>query len=210
MDLPEADNASLGNPFSTRYVRPGAIEYLFPAGQSADLLVARLRDAGWWGQITGPHGGGKSTLVETLRPLIAAAGRQPIVYRLHDGQRRLPRGDQRLSASTADAIVVVDGYEQLGRLARFRLRRVCRRRGWGLLATAHASVGLPALYEVCADAQTAARVAGRLLSNRSDSTAAGELVSTADAARCFHAYGGNLREMLFALYDLYELRRRRG
>ena len=57
-----APDAAKSNPFSTRFIRPGAIEYLFAPGQTADSLIDRLRHNQWRGQIIGPHGSGKSTL----------------------------------------------------------------------------------------------------------------------------------------------------
>ena len=59
--LPTSDN-----PFSTRRISPGAIPYVLPPGENAYALVDRLRQAGWWGEIVGPHGSGKSTLLATL------------------------------------------------------------------------------------------------------------------------------------------------
>ena len=45
---------------------------------------------GWWGEILGPHGAGKSALLATLIPAVERAGRRPVLVELHDGQRRLP------------------------------------------------------------------------------------------------------------------------
>ena len=73
----------ISNPFATRYTRPDASEYLFPPDGGADLLIARLRESAWWGQITGPHGSGKSTLVQTLLPHLEAAGRAVDFYAFH-------------------------------------------------------------------------------------------------------------------------------
>ena len=73
----------ISNPFATRYTRPDAGEYLFPPDAGADLLIARLRQSAWWGQITGPHGSGKSTLVQTLLPHLQAAGRAVDLYAFH-------------------------------------------------------------------------------------------------------------------------------
>ena len=39
--------AAQSNPFSTRFVRPGAIPYVFADGQTAESLVARLARLGW-------------------------------------------------------------------------------------------------------------------------------------------------------------------
>src|SRR3989442_1545921 len=44
------------NPFSTRFIRPGVIPFVFADGQSPETLVEQLRQHHWWGQIIGPHG----------------------------------------------------------------------------------------------------------------------------------------------------------
>ncbi len=73
----------ISNPFATRHTRPEAREYLFPPDANADSLIARLSASAWWGQITGPHGSGKSTLVQTLLPRLQAAGRAVDFYAFH-------------------------------------------------------------------------------------------------------------------------------
>lgn len=50
------------NPFSTTFIRPGAIPFLFPNDQTIQDVVRQLAATDWWGQIIGPHGTGKSTL----------------------------------------------------------------------------------------------------------------------------------------------------
>ena len=65
--------------------------FRFPAADAA-TLVESLATAGWRGQIVGPHGSGKSTLVAALLAALAAAGRPGGRVALHDRQRRLPRG----------------------------------------------------------------------------------------------------------------------
>ena len=82
-----------GNPFSTRHVRPGAIEYLFPPGHGIEQLVRRLAQSDWTGQIVGPHGSGKSTLLASLRAALRDAGRRTHLVVLHDGRRRMPPED---------------------------------------------------------------------------------------------------------------------
>src|SRR5690349_19179309 len=78
------------NPFSTRWTWPGAVPFLFPVGVTVESLVAKLPASHWRGQIIGPHGTGKSTLLATLLPAIEQAGRSPELIVLRDGQRRLP------------------------------------------------------------------------------------------------------------------------
>jgi len=101
------------NPFSTRFVRPGAIGYLFHDDQSAADLVQRLRASGWQGQIVGPHGSGKSTLLAALTELLEQAGRRAWRISLHDGQRALPADAMAEACRAGTNLLIVDGYEQL-------------------------------------------------------------------------------------------------
>ena len=199
MDVPIVDDGH--NPFSTRYTRPGALDYHFAASDTAAQLVQRLRANGWWGQIVGPHGSGKSTLLATLLPLLADAGRQTLSISLHQGDSRLPRLAE-LDRLDRDGQMVVDGYEQLGRLSRWRLSRRCRRQSCGLLVTAHRDLGLPTIVVVEPSLKTLQHVVARLL------PAGDGAIRGADIADAWQRSGGNMREALFALYDLYELRRR--
>ena len=142
------------NPFCTRRVRPGAIPFLFPPDQTAEALIERLQTAGWRGEIVGPHGSGKSTLLASLISVLERVGRRTVLVELHDGQRRLPPelwSDARLETP---AVLVIDGYEQLSRFSRFRLRWFCHRRGVGLLITTHQPMGLPTLCQTAAYART--------------------------------------------------------
>lgn len=189
------------NPFSTRFVRPGSIDYVFGEGESAGRLVARLRAAGWQGEIVGPHGSGKSALLAALIPEIRRAGKTPLLVELHDGQRRLPINLSELAVDTEFAlntVLIVDGYEQLGFWARFRLASFRRRGGIGLLVTAHRSVGFCELYSTRPTVELALKIIARLAAD----------VPHADIQRAFDRRGGNIREMLFDLYDLFEQSRR--
>ena len=189
------------NPFCSRRIRPGALPFQFPEGDDAASLVDRLARNGWWGQIVGPHGSGKSALLAALAPAIEQAGHNTLLIELHDGQRRLPMSlgsDARIGAST---MLIVDGYEQLGRMSRFRLKRYCRRHAAGLLVTAHAPVGLPGLFRTSPELELAQKIVGEL------SQGYGSYVDSNDVAQRFSHHGGNLREMLFDLYDVYEQRR---
>jgi hypothetical protein len=192
------------NPFSSRYVRPGAIPFLFDADLSAESLVARLRDAGWRGEVIGPHGAGKSSLVQTLLPALQVAGRKPELIQLHAGARRLPASWRELAALPAGAVIVVDGYEQLSRWTRFRLARLCAKSGYGLVVTSHTPMGLPTLYEFGVRRAAAHAVVEWLLRDRRVSA---NPITASDIDEAFDACGGNIRETLFRLYDVYERRR---
>jgi energy-coupling factor transporter ATP-binding protein EcfA2 len=189
------------NPFCTRWVRPGAIPFLFPPGENAEKLADRLRQAGWWGEITGPHGSGKSALLAALTAAIERAGQRTVLVVLHDAERRLPvdlRNDPRLRPPV---LLMVDGYEQLSRWQRLALKRFCRRQGTGLLVTAHDSVGLPPLYRTVATLDVAAQIVAQLMGDRRPP------FTPEEVSQRLSRRNGNLREMLFDLYDLFEQRR---
>ena len=98
--------------------------------------------------------------------------------------------------------MLIDGYEQLSRWRRFRLRRLCRQAGWGLVVTAHRSVGLPTLIRLRPDLQLAQKIVGWLLRE------CPAVVTPEEVASAYQACQGDLREMLFMLYDLWEQRAR--
>jgi len=189
------------NPFSTRCVRPGAVPFLFPDDEDVQRLVGRLRERGWWGAVLGPHGSGKSALLATLVEALKRLPRRVLRVELHDRERRLPDHARRTLARDPPEQLVVDGYEQLGRLARWRLRRTCRRRGLGLLVSAHRPVGLPELYRTRVDLDLARRLVEHLQAGYEPHVAGDDVVVA------HGRHGDNLRELLFALYDLYESRR---
>lgn len=142
----------------------------------------------------------------SLLPRLQAAGRCVELFRLH------PQGSGRFAQtlrwrdSTASwkpaTQIVVDGGEQLGWLRRTWLKWHCRRRGAGLLVTAHRDFGLPQLWRTETTTELAQRVVARLLGESNAGWIGGEQVE-----RLFAEHRGNLREVLFALYDLYEQRR---
>ncbi len=151
------------NPFATRFVRPGSLPYFFGDDGSETLgsILARLRDNAWRGEIIGPHGSGKTTLLVQLLQAARDAGGRVTFFSLNDRQRRLPRDWQSQIGSAS--FVAIDGYEQLGGWARWRLKRFCRSPRIGLVVTAHAPTGLPTLYRTHPCVATARKVVEQLL-----------------------------------------------
>ncbi len=193
--------AVFDNPFSTRRIRPGSVPYIFPSGESVDTLIERLRHSDWWGEVIGRHGSGKSTLIATLAAAIEHAGRPTVLITLHDRQRRLPqdfRGDERLHAP---AVAIIDGYEQLSHWSRLTLKQFCRRRAIGLVVTAHESVGLPTIFCTAVTTEIAQQVVGELMRG-CEAT-----IEPDEVPELLARHNGDLRETLFGLYDLYEVRR---
>ncbi len=195
-------SSSATNPFSTSRVRPGRLAYRFPAGLSADELTARLARHAWRGQIIGPHGAGKTTLLHTWLPTLCAAGRRVSWWTLHAGQRQLPRDLVTQAAGWEPAtLVVVDGYEQLRWLDRWRLAWLCRRARCGLVITAHRPAGWPTLAELSTPAETVQGLVAELLAG------VPHQITSADVSAQLAVHGSDVRELFFALYDLYEQRR---
>lgn len=203
-----------GNPFATRWTRPGASPYLFTEGQSVELLLQRLHENAWRGQIVGPHGVGKSTLLTTLQRSLQQAGHLPHLVTLRNGGQGAEElwrtlrtagtsGTLQLAKHRPATIVMLDGAEQLSWVARRWLCWRCQARGWGLIVTSHRNLGLPLLARIEPRLDVAMRVVESLLSARTSS------ISSADIVAAFQRQRGDLREMLFALYELHEDRVRR-
>lgn len=205
--------ATDSNPFSTRWIRPGALPYLWERDETTlcGLAESLLRSAGW-GQILGPHGAGKSTLLHALVELLRERGWQVAAYRITPEHRRLPLDPFHSIPVTGDPghvsagprLVVVDGYEQLSIWGASWLRTVCRVRGAGLLVTTHRPVRLPLLWRCEPTVKLAVRLAERLQQETIPR------VAESDVRAAFGRCAGNLRETWFTLYDLYEHRRRVG
>jgi hypothetical protein len=196
------------NPFSTRHVRPGAIEYRFrddlmKSCENAEQLIDRFEAKGLQGQIVGHHGSGKSTLVATLIPALKRRGYDVLEVTLHAGERRLPQALPNRSRSQL-LVVIVDGYEQLSRWNAWQLRRSCARRRFGLLITTHRACMLPLLHETKPSLAVALELFATLFPDDDNR------IAPADVEALYKQHCGDMRETLFGLYDLYEARRRRS
>ena len=186
------------NPFSTKFVRPGALPYQLRQGQDLETLLARFESIGRAGQIVGPHGSGKSTLLADMIRLWEERLERVVLIELHDDQRRLPIRFSEFCDSEAPTLIAVDGYEQLGHGSRNSLRRFCRRHGIGLVVTTHQSMDIPDLVRCMPGLALVEDLVRQLLQGEA------ECISSDDIRRAFHRHGGNIREVLFEMYDLFE------
>ena len=186
------------NPFSTCYIRPSAFEYIFHE-ESLDVLLDRLRKNDWQGQIIGRHGVGKSTLLASLLPHLKNAGRQIVFHALHNQpNERLPPAWKKANWDESTQ-VVLDGYEQLSWWGRRRLCRRCRKAG--LLVTTHHDLGLPELCRLRPSLKLARKITSQLHSGP---------IPEQTLTRAYEQTQGDIREMLFQLYDWYEEQRFAG
>ncbi len=188
------------NPFATCWTRPGAIPFRFRENEQPSQLITKLAAHNWRGAIIGPHGSGKTTLLESLKPALAAAGRNVCTISLHNGQRRLPPLP---SSQSSSFLLIIDGYEQLSRLERMRILARSYFDRTGLLAASHARTCLPTLIQLSPDQTLVQQLVADLCARVSTT------ITTADIAASHACHGSNVREIFFDLYDRHERNRRK-
>lgn len=215
------------NPFATRFVRPGALAYRFTADDQHGLssprlnqLVSQLQRHSI-AQIVGPHGSGKTTLIQSLAKVLcnrfpdqfpdvvhlqlhapSAGGplsRIPHAIRtsstVHQQQRRLCSG----------GLLIVDGAEQLGRMDRLRIGLMARRRQQTLLATSHRPLwGMEVLHKTVVSRDIVYSLTDTLLS-KSPSQARQEIES--ELSRQDWTKLTNVRDLWFDFYDVLQRQR---
>ena len=155
------------------------------------LLAERFEQCGRVAQIVGPHGTGKSTLLDA----IALELRQPVFkIVLRDRQRRLP--DIPDEFRSRNSVVIIDGYEQLSTLSRLGLWWKRQRYHFGLLITVHRPVsGYPILSRTEPCREICERILQTLLKNETDFRLCDSL---------FIKHKGNMRLVFLELYDQWE------
>lgn len=186
------------NPFCSRRIRPGAIPFYFPEGVSLHTLLAELEKNAWCGQIIGPHGSGKSTLLAALLPAIALCGRKIVHLELQDGVRQLPISEADFQNMDSNTQLAIDGYEQLSYWTRRKLKNRAAKQGFGVVILGHEPLEYPDLYQTSRDLEVGKLIVSKLLENT--------IVRIPESVveEHFELCSGNLREMLFSLYDVYE------
>jgi hypothetical protein len=181
------------NPFVTRLLAlPFCERAGEPPGAPARLLdqALRLRQ----GEIIGPEGTGKTTLLRALLAEAATRRLPAALIRVPGGQRWPTSSVWKFCRSHA---------EQLAAPARWLLRAACRAHGVALVVTGHAPLGLPSLRLTAVDDELFARLTSAILARSPQAPA---LVSAAEAPEALRLAAGNAREALFTLYDRYEQR----
>ena len=186
------------NPFCSRRIKPGAIPFYFPEGISNQTLLEILCLNAWCGQIIGPHGSGKSTLLASLLPEVEKCGRRIVHLELQDGVRNLPLSEEEFAQLDEKSQLAIDGYEQLSFWERRKIRRKSEKQKFGVIVLGHEPLEYPDLYQTSRELSTAKLIVSRLLENT--------IVRIPDSVveEHFRQNNGNLREMLFSLYDVYE------
>ncbi len=181
------------NPFRTERILQ--VRYRLE-GTTWPELLKRCEVLGYRGAVVGPHGCGKTTLLEDLEFKLRESGFATHVLRLDVEHPRFASAFVRqFSAELApNDIVLLDGAEQLS-LVSWHWFRYCTRRAGGLIITVHRPGRLPTLWECSTSASLLAAIASNLLGE--DAALLRE-----SAQFLFERSGGNLREALREWYDL--------
>lgn len=183
------------NPFAVQKVE-AAVRFR-PQGTSWEELLARLEALGYRAAIVGEEGRGKTTLLEDLTPRLETLG-----FEVHRAtlSRQRPSLDRRrqaglLAAAGPRTLLLLDGADELGPVAWRRLRRRSRTAG-GLVIATHRPGRLPTLLECTTSPELLAEILRRLHPPA--------LAPPFPSPEVLYArFGGNLRDALRHLYDLY-------
>ena len=200
-------NASPTNPFTAKSLRPGTIAFVFEDGKSIEWVADRLDLYTGSGQIVGPHGTGKSTLLSELTSRFQSNNVPLRVARLTRVQRKLPWSLLELMRLTQGTQIIVDGFEQVSCWRRCAVRWIAAWRKSGLLVTTHGSLaGFPILYDTSGSSAHAPTVVKQLLSRQEPVRD----VPIDVIRQAVVEHRGNIREALFSLYDWFEEHRAAG
>ncbi len=182
------------NPFRTS--RQEALRFVAP-GVDTGVLLARLDRRGGRGALVGPKGSGKTTLLLELADALSARGLSPTVIRLTAEARRPDWGA--LRGLTARSALLLDGAEQLGAAAWWRVRWLARRASY-LVTTSHTRPHLPLLHHHTTSPTLLQALTTQLLA-ATPATHARLSPSGEDLQALFTRHGGDLRACFRELYD---------
>lgn len=157
-------------------------------------LMERLAALDYRAAILGPHGRGKTTLLEDLEPHLEERDFRVWRITLNEAHPRLDRADREaLRKMGSRDVLLLDGAERLGRTAWLALRARSRNFG-GLVVTSHRPGLLPTLHECETTPELLAGILRDLL---------GPEAERVDVPHLFRRHRGNLRDALRELYDVW-------
>lgn len=184
------------NPFSVQHTGPDGLAYVFSAGESAGSVADEFERHGWTGELVGPHGVGKSTLLLTLAAQAERRGLAVVRWCCNDQTMRLPHGWQRV----LDCVQVcfLDGGERCVSREFHALRGACVLGKTGLVVSVHKSAGFALSRRVHVDPVVFEHLAQRL------AAAVGCAIPPGMAAAFLARRSGCAREAFADLYRAWE------
>lgn len=163
-----------------------------PAGAVEAVLCAFARTS-QRGAIVGPHGTGKTTLLEEIRTQLLSQQQPVTLLRLSASRRATAPAEvaEWLRKTTADHVLLLDGAEQLSAWQWFKFSRAAR--GFaGVLITTHRPGRLPMLFRTFPSQAVLGDLIRELVPEIADRHSAEQLLQK---------HRGNLRDALRQLYD---------
>ena len=212
LTLTVSEDSMPPNPFSTRFIQPGAISYECFDGTVTELAERFLKLPSKRGSIIGPHGSGKSTLVASLelrfRAILPNSKIHPLRF---STDRSASRSLKSVSEWVPGSIAILDGYEQLRFWPRFTIERIARARSISILATAHQPIrGFETIWKTTVNESSSKWVVEQLLQQTGVPDSSKELLQSEAWSRSRAKHGQNLRESLFDMYDWWQNRQSYG
>lgn len=209
------------NPFSTRFVAPGRLPFLFESEAQKHRIIKRLFELQTRCAIVGPHGVGKTTLLRQLEQELKQLSKPTRWFEFHASDSSSP---QRISDFREGEVTFIDGFEQLSIWRRWQLIRQAKAKQAGLVVTTHRKSRLRTLVDFSPTYESLEQVLiaieHQLLAgeaNQFEMSQGWNLASRYRSYRSslslqakrslFQRHRGNIREILFELYDHWESQR---
>ena len=177
------------NPFASHRIE--RLAYRFPVDDGWNPLLARLEAQNWRGAIVGPHGTGKTTLIEQLAPQLTARGFQPRLLGLRAEDTATEKRAILNTVFEATDFLLLDGAEQLSVIQWLSFQAMMRNVA-GCVLTVHRAGRLPTLLQTTPSPRLLAELIERL---------SGATLPENEVAALFRKHRSNLRECLRSLYD---------
>lgn len=197
-----ATKPKFSNPFSAKRIVPGAMPFV-RADRCPDTYLSELAtrfSRFKLGQVVGPHGCGKTTLVKAIIERMGDVSARFIVVR----NRKLIETIQQSQDAAMQQVVVVDGLERIPLLHRVAFTRFAKSQKdrTRFIVTAHRKIfGWPLISELQPTFEQFSLVAGQLIRT----SGAGRSEVALDESVLRDAYtkaDGNYRDAVMLLYDV--------
>jgi hypothetical protein len=158
--------------------------------------IRQLGSISFQGAIVGPHGCGKTTLMEDLIKRLEGQGHRTCFYRLHTGERRLPLAvAAKFHALPKTTIALLDGAEQLSSWRWRQLSNDFFRTARPLIVTLHQTGRWPVWVQCKSDIAILDQMVDELLQG---SVPGWQTINR----QLFARHNGNIRDALREWYDL--------